>query len=92
MRMILSSLGALILVFTLGLGQTTLIENFDTATPATDFHTNLESPSTLTLTNVTTDKVEGTGSMMVQTKLANVHSWGTYSEFGHESAMSRAAL
>lgn len=84
MKMVLTFFCAVALISSAAFGQAVMITNFDDPNPATFYHINLESPSTITLTSVTDDKVEGAASMKLWTKLANVHSWGTYSEFGLE--------
>ena len=56
------------------------IENFDAAASDTTYSILLESPSTVTLTDETGDKIEGTGSLRFHTVLASLHDWGTYAQ------------
>jgi hypothetical protein len=57
------------------------IESFDgRAADSAYFNQLLENPSTIALTDVSDDKVEGTGSLRFHTNLASVHSYGTYAQ------------
>ena len=56
------------------------IESFDAVQNDTTYSLLLEAPSTITLTDVSDDKVEGTGSLRFHTNLASVHSYGTYAQ------------
>jgi len=56
------------------------IESFDAVQNDTTYSLLLEAPSTITITDVSDDKVEGTGSLRFHTNLGNVHSYGTYGQ------------
>jgi hypothetical protein len=56
------------------------IESFDAVQNDTTYSLLLEAPSTITITDVSDDKVEGTGSLRFHTNLASVHSYGTYGQ------------
>ena len=59
-----------------------LIESFDATTSDSLWQTNFESaPSSMTVSNNTTDKVEGSASLYVDTKIASLNDWGSYAQY-----------
>ncbi|KAB2925598.1 MAG: T9SS type A sorting domain-containing protein [Bacteroidetes bacterium] len=82
MRRILFLLLAVVAAALPAVGQSVMITNFDSPRPDTLYANQLETPSTVVMTQETGDKVEGTAAVRTKHVLANVHSWGTYIQFG----------
>jgi hypothetical protein len=90
MKMILFSLFILMIASISTYGQVVTIENFNKQRPDTIFTPQTENitRSYVTLKYDSTDKVEGTGSIVMRTKLDSLHSWGTYAQFSTVLASS----
>ncbi len=59
-----------------------LIESFDNSTSDSLWQTNFESaPSSMDVSNNTTDKVEGSASLYVDAKIASLNDWGSYDQY-----------
>ncbi len=59
-----------------------LIESFDASTKDSLWQTNIESaPSSMTVYNDSSDKVEGAASLNIDAKLGSLNDWGTYDQY-----------
>jgi hypothetical protein len=59
-----------------------MIQNFDHPRPDTAFWQSKENGNALTIAIDTVDKVEGNGSLKASARMAALHQWGTYCQFG----------
>ncbi len=57
-----------------------MIENFDNIAADTTYQLSIEGGSTMTITQNTTDKVEGEASLEIAASIGAIHEWGSYAQ------------